>query len=108
MLVKVTYVICGVEETELFNWDSEEQRGRFHARCDAVVTSGGRFYVDASSRHRAVLMATHCKRCQAAFMSNKCPVCGWVVGTSPDLTNEDPWADDKDETPIEKGKGRFR
>jgi len=108
MLVKVTFIFYGLEETELFNWDSDEQRDRFQSRCDDVVRSGGRFSVDASSRHRAVLLATHCKRCQAAFMSNRCPVCGWVVGTAPVLTREDPWVDDKDETPVEKGKGRFR
>ena len=108
MLVKVVYALCGVEDAELFSWDNEEQRRRFEERIEEIVRRGGRFSVDASPRHRAVLMSTHCKRCSAVFMASKCPVCGWVVGTSPSFSTDDPWSDQDDHTPLEKGKGRSR
>jgi hypothetical protein len=104
MLVKVTYIIGASEDAELFNWDSLEQRAAFQLRCEDTVRRGGRFILDASPRHRAVLMSVHCKRCKASFTSSKCPVCGLVVGRSP-MPDEDPWDEDGDRTPLEKGKG---
>lgn len=108
MLVKVVYVVGGVEDAVLFNWNNTDQRRQFEERVEEVVRRGGRFSLDANPRHRAALMATHCKRCSASFMTSRCPVCGWVVGTSPHIDNDDPWADPDDYTPLEKGKGHLR
>jgi hypothetical protein len=106
MLVKVTFIIGASEDAELFDWNNLEQRAAFQLRCEDTVRRGGRFNVDASPRHRAVLMSTHCKRCKASFASSKCPVCGLVVGRSP-LPADDSWDEEDDRTPLEKGKNRL-
>ena len=108
MLVKVVYTLGGKEEAELFSWNSEEQLRRFRARLEDIVRRGGRISIDASPRHRAALLSTHCKRCGAVFMASKCPVCGWVVGTAPSYSHDNPWEESDDQTPVEKGKGRPR
>lgn len=107
MLVKIIYTLGGKDEAELMSWENEDQRRLFEERLEDIVRRGGRVSIDAHPSHRSVIMSTGCLRCRALFMSSKCPVCGWVVGTPPAHDTDNPWAEE-DETPLEKGKGRSR